>query len=88
ILCATARSGGRSIYRRKSKMAHGLAGPVSQSSAVKPALPMGVIMSYVVVVGAQVSIDKAGWTGDVSMPLQFECPDQSYHDVSMWSNFD
>ncbi|GFR93118.1 transposase [Elysia marginata] len=28
-------------------------GPVSQSPAVKPTLPMGVITSYVIVVGAQ-----------------------------------
>ncbi|GFS08304.1 hypothetical protein ElyMa_003011000, partial [Elysia marginata] len=35
--------------RRKSKMADGLTGPVSQSSAVKLTLPMDVIMSYVIV---------------------------------------
>ncbi|GFR74544.1 hypothetical protein ElyMa_003896100 [Elysia marginata] len=34
-------------------MAGGLTGPVSQSSAVKPTLPMGVITSYVIAVGAQ-----------------------------------
>ncbi|GFR59273.1 hypothetical protein ElyMa_003500800 [Elysia marginata] len=47
------RPGGRSPWRRKFKMADGLAGPVTQSSAVKPALPMGIITSYVIVVGAQ-----------------------------------
>ncbi|GFR99751.1 protein FAM135A [Elysia marginata] len=40
---------------RKSKMAGGIIGPVSQSSAVKPALPMGVLASYFVVVRAQVT---------------------------------
>ncbi|GFR59337.1 tubulin alpha chain [Elysia marginata] len=48
-----ARSGGRSPKRRKSKMADRLTGPVSQSSAVKPTLPMGFITSYVIVFGAQ-----------------------------------
>ncbi|GFR98012.1 hypothetical protein ElyMa_002759800 [Elysia marginata] len=48
-----ARLGGRSLQRRKSKMADRLMGPVSQSSAVKPTLPMGVITSYVIVVYGQ-----------------------------------
>ncbi|GFS10603.1 hypothetical protein ElyMa_003065600 [Elysia marginata] len=48
-----ARSGGRNPQRRKFKMADGLAGPVSQSSAVKPTLPTVVITSNVIVVGAQ-----------------------------------
>ncbi|GFR63305.1 hypothetical protein ElyMa_001892100 [Elysia marginata] len=34
-------------------MADGLAGPVSQSSAIKPKLPVGVITSHVIVVSAQ-----------------------------------
>ncbi|GFR83525.1 hypothetical protein ElyMa_004126000 [Elysia marginata] len=34
-------------------MADGLIWPVSQPSAAKPALPMGIITSYVIVVGAQ-----------------------------------
>ncbi|GFR63455.1 hypothetical protein ElyMa_000156100 [Elysia marginata] len=34
-------------------MAGGLWGPVNQSSAVKPTLPMGVITSYIIVGGAQ-----------------------------------
>ncbi|GFR64544.1 hypothetical protein ElyMa_003633800 [Elysia marginata] len=34
-------------------MADGITGPVSQSSAVKPSLTMGAIVSYVIVVGAQ-----------------------------------
>ncbi|GFR58619.1 hypothetical protein ElyMa_001772700 [Elysia marginata] len=34
-------------------MADRLAGPVSQSSTVKPTLPMGVITLYVIVVGSQ-----------------------------------
>ncbi|GFS00044.1 hypothetical protein ElyMa_004543800 [Elysia marginata] len=38
---------------RKSKMADGLKGPVSQPSAVGPTLPSDVITSYVIVVGAQ-----------------------------------
>ncbi|GFS26091.1 hypothetical protein ElyMa_005202600 [Elysia marginata] len=47
--------------------ADGLTGPVSQSSAVKPTLPMDVITSYVIVAEAQVirghmssRIDKVG----------------------------
>ncbi|GFR67200.1 hypothetical protein ElyMa_005577800 [Elysia marginata] len=48
-----ARSGGQSPLRRKFKMADWLAGPVSQSSALKPTLHMGVITSYFIVVGAQ-----------------------------------
>ncbi|GFR81236.1 hypothetical protein ElyMa_002335900 [Elysia marginata] len=39
--------------RGKSKKAYGLTLPVSQSSAVKPTLPMSIITSYVIVVGAQ-----------------------------------
>ncbi|GFR83593.1 arginase [Elysia marginata] len=35
-------------------MAYRLTGPVNQSSAVKPTLSIGVITSYVIVVGAQV----------------------------------
>ncbi|GFS09506.1 hypothetical protein ElyMa_004784100 [Elysia marginata] len=38
---------------RKSKKTDGLAGPVSQSCAVKQTLPMGIITSYAIVVGAQ-----------------------------------
>ncbi|GFS05898.1 hypothetical protein ElyMa_001210900 [Elysia marginata] len=34
-------------------MADGLTGPISQSSALKPALPMGVITSHVIVARAQ-----------------------------------
>ncbi|GFR63624.1 hypothetical protein ElyMa_005487200 [Elysia marginata] len=34
-------------------MADGLTEPVSQSSAVKRTLPMGIITSYVIVVGVQ-----------------------------------
>ncbi|GFR71626.1 protein HtrL-like [Elysia marginata] len=48
-----ARLGERSPKRRKSKMADGLTGLVSQPSAVKPTLPMEVITSYVIAVGAQ-----------------------------------
>ncbi|GFR60542.1 hypothetical protein ElyMa_003534100 [Elysia marginata] len=39
--------------RGKSKMCDGLTGSVSQSSAVNPTLPVDVITSYAIVVGAQ-----------------------------------
>ncbi|GFS06342.1 hypothetical protein ElyMa_004704800 [Elysia marginata] len=48
-----ARSGGRSPQRRKFKMADEPTASVIQSSAVKPTLLMGVITSYVIVIGAQ-----------------------------------
>ncbi|GFR99502.1 hypothetical protein ElyMa_004530300 [Elysia marginata] len=44
---------GRYPQRRKSKMADGLAGPVSQPFAVRATLPMGAITPYVIIVSAQ-----------------------------------